>query len=74
MEDWVTEWTVVAGNIEVMRTEDAAEAVACFEEYCGFDEAETVTLLKNGQLDDQRDGFTADEDESEDESEDEDCE
>jgi hypothetical protein len=67
----MAEWTVVAGNIEVMRTEDAAEAVACFEEYCGFDETETVTLLKNGQLDDQRDGFTADEEEEE---SDEDCE
>jgi len=69
----MAEWTVIAGNIEVMRTEDAAEAVACFEEYCGFDEAETVTLLKNGQLDDQRDGFTPDEEEEEEEA-DEDCE
>jgi len=71
MAKTVAEWTVVAGNIEVLRTEDAAEAVACFEEYCGFDEAETVTLLKNGRLDDQRDGFT--EEEAEEES-DEDCE
>lgn len=68
----MAEWTVIAGNIEVMRTENAAEAVACFEEYCGFDENDTVTLLKDGKLDDQRDGLPWGE--QEEESEDEDCE
>ena len=65
----MAEWTVIAGNIEVMRTEDEEEAQDCFDEYCGFNETDTVTLLKDNRMEDQRDGFTADEDESESESE-----
>ena len=71
MAKWTTEWTVIAGNIEVLRTEDAEEALGCFNEYCSFDESETVTLLKDGMMEDQRDGFTADEEEEE---ADDDCE
>ena len=72
MAKWTTEWTVIAGNIEVLRTEDEAEALGCFNEYCSFDESETVTLLKDGMMEDQRDGFTADEEEEE--ADDDDCE
>ena len=71
MAEWATEWSVEVGNMEVLRTENEQEAQSCFDEYCGFNETDTVTLLKNGQLDDQRDGFTPDEEESEEEGEEE---
>jgi len=69
MEDWVTEWSVEVGNMEVLRTEDEEEAQDCFDEYCGFNNTDTVTLLKDNRMEDQRDGFTPDESEDEDESE-----
>lgn len=63
MEEWATEWSVEVGNMEVLRTENEQEAQSCFDEYCSFNETDTVTLLKNNRMDDQRDGFTADEEE-----------
>jgi len=70
MAEFAVEWSVEVGNMEVLRTENEQEAQSCFDEYCSFNESDTVTILKDNRMEDQRDGFTADEEEeSEDESE-----
>lgn len=55
-------WTVGVGFMEVGSFDNEAEALGCFNEYC-LDPSETVTIYKDGVMDDQRDGFTADEEE-----------
>ena len=66
-----TEWTVEVGNVIVGYFKDEAEAIGLFEEYCELEPNETITLCKNGVMDDQRDPLPFGEEE---ESEDEDCE
>lgn len=64
-------WTVGVNFLEVGSFDNEAEALGCFNEYCELEPSETVTIYKDGVMDDQRDPLPS-EDESEDESEGED--
>jgi hypothetical protein len=65
------EWTVEVGNIIVGYFDNEEEAEGCYNEYCGLEPQETVRLLRDNKMEDQRDPFFPEEDE---ESEDEDYE
>ena len=64
-------WTVGVNFLEVGSFDNEAEALGCFNEYCEFEPQATVTIYKDGVMDDQRDPLPSEEEESEDESEDE---
>lgn len=66
-------WSVGVNFLEVGSFDNEAEAMGCFNEYCEMEPHATVTLYKDGVMDDQRDPlpFGEEEEESEDEGEDE---
>ena len=67
-------WAVGINFLEVGLFLNEEEATACFNEYCELEPGATVTLYKDGVMEDQRDPLPwADQDE-EIEDEDEDCE
>lgn len=62
-------WTVGVNFLEVGSFDNEAEALGCFNEYCQLEPHATVTIMRDGVMDDQRDPASEEEEEQ-----DEDCE